>query len=111
MIRRGREAHARRVKRLLAALLLLSLAVSSCARRHGPLAYVSNERAGTVSVIDTTTDSVVSTIKVGARARGIHLSPDGGSVWVALSYQNGHGDGEDKIAAIDTRSERIAAKY
>jgi YVTN family beta-propeller protein len=50
-----------------------------------PLAYVSNEGSGDVTVIDTGTDSVVATIHVGKRPRGIRVSPDGQAVYVALS--------------------------
>ncbi|MFN2493089.1 MAG: hypothetical protein ABR501_09430 [Pyrinomonadaceae bacterium] len=52
----------------------------------GPLAYVTNERDGTISVIDTVTDRVISTILVGARPRGIQVGPDKKTIWVALSY-------------------------
>lgn len=40
------------------------------------LAYVSNEKDNTVSVVDTVTGAVVDTIKVGKRPRGIVFSPD-----------------------------------
>ena len=50
------------------------LAIASCATKpKGPVAYVTNERDGTIVVIDTLTDRAVSTIKVGARPRGIQL--------------------------------------
>ena len=47
--------------------------------------YVSNERSGDVTVIDGITRKVVATIPVGKRPRGIHASPDGRAVYVALS--------------------------
>ena len=34
-----------------------------------PMAYVSNEGSGTVSVIDTATDRAVSTVKLGCKPR------------------------------------------
>ncbi|HEV8217164.1 MAG TPA: hypothetical protein VGP95_15055, partial [Gemmatimonadaceae bacterium] len=43
--------------------------------------FVSNEASHDVSVIDATTNKVVATIPVGARARGIHVSPDGRRVY------------------------------
>ncbi len=49
------------------------------------LAYVSNEGSGEVSVIDVATDSVVATIAVGTRPRGVRVTPDGRTVFVALS--------------------------
>jgi YVTN family beta-propeller protein len=52
---------------------------------QGPRLFVSNEIAGTVSVIDIGTRAVVHTIPVGKRPRGIRVSPDGRTVYVALS--------------------------
>ena len=43
------------------------------------IAYVSNEKANTVSVIDTENWTVTKTIKVGQRPRGIEFTRDGGS--------------------------------
>ena len=51
----------------------------------GYLLFVSNERSGNVTVIDGTTDEVVSTFPVGKRPRGIHPTPDGKRILVALS--------------------------
>lgn len=51
----------------------------------GELAYVTNEDSQNLSVIDTRTDSVVATIAVGTRPRGVKVSPDGRTVYVALS--------------------------
>src|SRR3989440_3883246 len=93
----------------LANLLLFP---TSCATKpKGPLAYVSNERDGTITVIDTATDRAVSTIKVGARPRGIQLGPDQKTICVALSYPTNQSSGEDKIAVIDCASEQVVAKY
>src|SRR5437762_1679058 len=71
--------------RLCVKLLFLTFALSGCATKpSGPFAYVTNERDGTISVIDTKTDQVVSTIKVGGRLRGIRLSADRSKIWVAI---------------------------
>lgn len=51
----------------------------------GELAYVTNEDSQDLSVIDTRTDSVVATIPVGTRPRGVRISHDGKTVFVALS--------------------------
>ena len=40
-----------------------------------PRAYVTNEKSDEVTVIDTATDKVISTIKVGQRPRGVLVSP------------------------------------
>jgi YVTN family beta-propeller protein len=47
--------------------------------------YVTNERSGDVTVINGGDFSVAATIPVGKRPRGIHTSPDGKLVYVALS--------------------------
>jgi YVTN family beta-propeller protein len=47
--------------------------------------YVTNERSGDVTVIDGGDSKVVATIPVGKRPRGIHVSPDGKTVYVAVS--------------------------
>lgn len=47
--------------------------------------YVTNETSGDLSVIDAATNTVVGTIPLGKRPRGIAISPDGGTIYVALS--------------------------
>jgi YVTN family beta-propeller protein len=49
------------------------------------LVYISNEDSHDLTVIDASRDSVVATIEVGTRPRGIKVSPDGRTVYVALS--------------------------
>jgi YVTN family beta-propeller protein len=68
---------------LLAAALAVSLPQLAAAADYQ--VYVTNERSGDVTVIDGTTFKVVQTIPVGKRPRGIHTSPDGKTVYVALS--------------------------
>jgi YVTN family beta-propeller protein len=87
-------AHGRRGPAAIAA----AITAASCALAGSPAAvggvaatgpsyqiYVSDERSNEVTVIDGTSLTVVSTIPVGKRPRGIHASPDGKSVYVALS--------------------------
>ncbi len=50
--------------------------------------YVSNGRAGTVSVLDGHTYELLSTIKVGMRPWGIALSPDGKFLYTANGPSN-----------------------
>src|SRR5438128_8196285 len=64
------------------------------------IAYVSNEKSNTVSVIDTASWTVIKTIKVGQRPRGIEFSRDGKSVMVAV------GD-DDTIQVIDTATQQV----
>src|SRR5437667_9827148 len=63
-------------------------------------AYVSNEKSNTISVIDTDKFTVVKTIKVGQRPRGIELTKDEKFILVAV------GD-DDTIQVIDTRTYEV----
>jgi len=49
------------------------------------LAYVSNEDSGDLTIIAVETNEVVGTIPVGKRPRGVRVSSDGRTVYVALS--------------------------
>ena len=49
------------------------------------LAYVTNEGSEELTIIDTRTDSAVATIPVGTRPRGVRVSRDGKTIFVALS--------------------------
>src|SRR4051794_23829017 len=97
---------------LLFLVLASALALTPCSRKPvGPVAYVTNERDGTISVIDLARQQLISTITVGARPRGIQLGPDKKTIWVALSYPSNQSQGEDKNAVIDCATEKIVAKY
>jgi YVTN family beta-propeller protein len=70
------------------AALALLLAVAGMPRGASAASYqivVSNERSNDVTVISGADYSVLATIPVGKRPRGIHGSPDGKLVYVALS--------------------------
>jgi YVTN family beta-propeller protein len=69
----------------LAAAILSTLAGAVLA---APLAYVPNEKSGTVSVIDTGTDKVARTIGTGGAPRGIAISPDGATLYVSDRASN-----------------------
>lgn len=78
----------RRVGPVWSALLVGLVASAACrdVEMHSPgHVYVSNEDDGTVSVIDAERGEVVATIPVGERPRGLQVSPDGRTLYVALS--------------------------
>ena len=56
------------------------------------MAYVSNDKSNTVSVIDTNKWEMVRTIKVGQRPRGIEFTRDQKNVLVAV--------GDDDLCAF-----------
>ena len=64
------------------------------------IAYVSNEKGNTISVIDTDSWTVRKTIKVGQRPRGIEFTRDGKFVLVAV------GD-DDTIQVIDAATQQV----
>ena len=71
---------------LLPAILTIGFPLLSLAELNQPYQiYVSNEKSGDVTVIDGNSLKVTATIPVGKRPRGIHTSPDGKTVYVALS--------------------------
>ncbi len=57
---------------------------------------VTNERSGTLSVIDGATRRVVATVPLGKRPRGLKVSPDGKLLYVALSGSPIAGPGVDQ---------------
>src|SRR5690242_10622831 len=85
-------------RRCLLCLPALWLIAAGPARAY--VAYVSNEKGNTVSVIDTDKWAVTSTIKVGQRPRGIEFTRDGKFVMVAV------GD-DDTIQMIDTKTQKV----
>jgi YVTN family beta-propeller protein len=62
--------------------------------------YVSNGGDGTVSVIETKSNTVAATIKVGKRPWNMALTPDGKKLYVA----NGR---SDNISVIDTVTQQV----
>jgi PQQ-dependent catabolism-associated beta-propeller protein len=95
-----------------AALLVVVAGATSCRwPSPGPRVYVSNERDGTISVIDAATDEVVDTLEVGSRPRGILVSPDNEQICVALSKPADGRAGEDTIVCLDGDSHREVGRY
>jgi YVTN family beta-propeller protein len=72
-----------RVLVLGTALIALSPIAAIAAQNYQ--IFVSNEKSGDVTVINGSDNKVLGTIAVGKRPRGIHASPDGKTVYVALS--------------------------
>jgi PQQ-dependent catabolism-associated beta-propeller protein len=79
---------------------------------QGSYVLVSSEHSNTVTVLDLATWEVLSTIRLPARPRGIHLSGDGSRAFVALSDDDPlvEGDG-DGIAVVDLREGRVVRTF
>jgi YVTN family beta-propeller protein len=79
--------HAVSTRAARALALVVAVAGSSLATA-APQSYrifVTNEKSGDITIIDGSTFKVVDTVPVGKRPRGIHVSPDGKTVYVATS--------------------------
>ena len=100
------------IARAILGVFLFAAVSSNAAGYH---IFVSDEHSGDVTVIDGSDFKVTATIPVGKRPRGIHASPDGKTVYVALSgtpiepppkldangnpiFEKGH-DGDDNAKA------------
>jgi YVTN family beta-propeller protein len=69
----------------LTAILLTCICGLARAQTRDYWICVSNEKGGDISIIDAASLKVTDTIPVGKRPRGIHPSPDGRTLYVALS--------------------------
>src|SRR4051812_23871699 len=96
------------IRKLL--LLVLALSITACSGYpSGTLIFVTNERAGSISVIDAATNKVIDTIHTGARPRGIRVSKDGKHAYVAItSPLNAVPKAEEnRVAVFDTSTGAI----
>src|SRR5205807_226606 len=71
--------------------------------------YVTNEKSGDLSEIDSSTLQVIATIPLGKRPRGIHASPDRRFLYIALSGSPiaGPGVDESKLPPPDKSADGI----
>src|SRR5437660_678139 len=83
-----------------ALLAPLCLASASPAPARDPQLWVSNEVSNTISVIAPRSNAVTATITVGRRPRGMALSPDGRTVYVALGQ-------DDAVGVIDVAQGKL----
>ena len=65
-------------------------------------AYITNSGSNTVSVIDTATNTVVSTIPVGTTPFGVAVTPDGSKVYIANATSN-------TVSVIDTATNAVVS--
>lgn len=65
-----------------------------------PLAYVTNQKSGSVSLINYETKVVLKIIKTGYGTQGIDITPDGKEVWVTNAREN-------TISVINTETNTV----
>jgi YVTN family beta-propeller protein len=94
----------RRRRLILTAPTLAVAFVFGMAQALGQNAYISNFGDGTVSVIDTATNTVVATISVGGGPTGVAVNSDGSKAYIA-----NHPSGP--LAVIDTATNAVVASY
>src|SRR5262249_24631926 len=97
----GEEAMKLRICRLFASAALVFCCFAG-AQALAQNAYITNLDANTVSVIDTTSNTVAATIPVGSAPWGVAVSPDGSTVYVT----NFHGN---TVSVIATASNTVTA--
>src|SRR5215469_16917540 len=78
---------------------LLGVMLCSTPAEAKPFAYVTNSGSGTVSVIDTATNTVVATVPVGSDPNGVAITPDGTRTYVTGS----------PTSVIDTSTNTVVA--
>src|SRR5438093_1558557 len=97
-------------------VLVLSLCSAGCGGAgtaptpsSGYRIYITNERSGDLSIIDSKTHGVTATVPLGKRPRGIHASPDRQTIYVALSGSPiaGPGVDESKLPPSDKKADGI----
>ena len=110
---------------LAAALTAFGPARVGAQSAPGYLVYVSNEKSGDLSVIDPVAGRAVAKIPVGKRPRGLRASPDGATLFVAVSgtpiapppkldangnpiFERGKTDDDDDDAKSDKAADGIA---
>src|ERR1700730_16017656 len=85
------------------AVLAMGLGLMARPAVAAPFAYVANGGDGTVSVIDTATNTVVGIpIPVGKEPFGVAVTPDGKHAYVANR-------GSNNVSVIDTATNKVVA--
>ena len=68
--------------------------------RDGTTLFVSNEDAGTASIVDIASGKIRSTVKVGKEPEGVRVAPDGKTVWVT-------GETDHNVTILDTKTGKV----
>jgi YVTN family beta-propeller protein len=97
------------MKYLLWGCLLFAGCARTIPETAGHKIYITNETTGDLSIVDGTKLEVEATLPLGKRPRGIHASPDGKLIYVALSGSPiaGPGVDEDSLPPADKSADGI----
>src|SRR3989338_8769763 len=89
---------------LFLALLSIGVGLGSSPAEAQPFAYITNfwDVPGTVSVINTATNTVSATVTVGPGPNGVSVLPAGAFVYVTNSFS-------DTVSVINTASNTVIA--
>src|SRR5580700_12196754 len=99
----SRVAWTRGFTALFAFMLVMGLGLMASPAEAAPFAYVVNSGDGTVSVIDTATNTVVGLpIPVGKEPFGVDVTPDGKHAYVANR-------GSNNVSVVDTATNMVVA--
>jgi uncharacterized protein (TIGR03118 family) len=79
---------------------LLGMALVAVPAQGKQFAYVANAGSSSVSVIDTSTNTVIGTVGVGGRPVGVAFTPTGSRVYVTNSDS-------DSVSVIDTATNTV----
>ena len=84
-------------------VLLLALALFAIAAAAGPVAYVANEKSGTLSLIDTERDEVIGEVRAGSKPRGMAPNRAGTLLYVSDQPANA-------LLVMDLKARAVASK-
>src|SRR5262249_17662568 len=94
-----------RICRLLATAAFAVLSLLGSGQTLAQNAYITNFVVSSVSVIDTATNTVTTTIPVGEQAGGVAVSPDGSRIYVAGGVSSLGGN----VVVIDAATNTVIA--
>src|SRR5579864_1110103 len=84
-------------------LLAVVVLAPSVAEASGPFAYITNSNDNTVSVVDTSSNTVTATVPVGVAPSGVAVTVDGTRVYVGNSF-------DGTVSVIATASNTVTAR-
>lgn len=93
---------------LLFTIIASGIFTNSAHASTNPRVYVTNDTDGTVSVINSNTNAVITTITVGQFPRGAVVSPDGSRVYVS-NFTDCCSVNPGSVSVIDTSSYTVIA--